>query len=448
MFKRKAYNELLIWKKKCNGKYAAILEGARRVGKSTIALEFAKNEYKSYIMIDFGQVGKNITDLFLDMSNMDLFFLRLQTEFGISLTQRESVIILDEIQLFPPARQAIKYLVKDGRYDYIETGSLISIKKNVANILIPSEEYKINVYPMDMEEFFWATGRTDYDILRQFYLLNQPIGDSTNRKLLRDFRIYLAVGGMPQAVEAYVEKKSFQEIDLVKRGIIQLYKDDFRKIDSTGRIGRIYDAIPSQLALHRKRFFLTSVTKCKQKEKNEQLLSEILDSKTVIICYNTTDPNASLSQTKNLDDYKLYLSDVGLFTTMLFNDKDNDYEDIYKKLLSDKLDINLGFLYENAVAQIIKATNRELYFHTWRKKDSTHSYEVDFVLNNKGKLIPLEIKSASIKNHKSIDEFSKKYQSRISRSIVLSGNDVKNENMLLFKPLYLLPFIVEENSDK
>ena len=444
MFKRKAYNELLIWKKMSFGKYAALLEGARRVGKSTIALEFAKNEYKSYIMIDFGQVGKNITDLFLDISNMDLFFLRLQTEYGVSLTPRESVIIFDEIQLFPLARQAIKYLVQDGRYDYIETGSLISIKKNVKDILIPSEEYKINVYPMDLEEFFWANGRSDYDVLRSLYLLNKPIGESTNRKLIRDFRIYLAVGGMPQAVDAYVNKKTFQEIDLIKRGIIQLYKDDFKKVDSTGRIGRIYESIPSHLAMNRKRFFLTSVTKTKQKEKNEQLLSEIIDSKTVIVCYNSTDPNASLSQTKNLDEFKLYLSDVGLFTTMLFNDEEKTYEDIYKKLLSDKLDVNLGFLYENAAAQIIKSTNRELYFHTWRKDCSTHSYEIDFVLSSKGKIIPLEIKSGQTKHHQSMDVFMKKYSKRIKESIVLSGNDVKNESMLMFKPIYLLPFILEE----
>ena len=444
MFKRKAYDELLTWKEKCNGRYAALLEGARRVGKSTIALEFAKNEYKSYIMIDFGEVGKNITDLFLDISNLDLFFLRLQAEYGVSLTKRESVIIFDEIQLFPLARQAIKYLVKDGRYDYIETGSLISIKKNVEKILIPSEEYKINVYPMDIEEFFWAAGRTDYDVLRSLYLLNKPIGESTNRKLLRDFRVYLAVGGMPQAVEAYVDKNSFLEIDFVKRGIIQLYKDDFKKIDSTGRVGRIYDAIPSNLALNRKKFFITSATNTRNKKKNDQLLSEIIDSKTVIICYNTTDPNASLSQTTNMDDFKLYLSDVGLFTTMLFNDEDKNYEDIYKKLLSDKLDINLGFLYENAVAQIIKSTNRELYFHTWRKKDSTHSYEIDFLLSNKGKILPLEIKSGLTKNHHSIDEFMIKYSKKISKSIVLSGHDVNNENMLLFKPIYFLPFILEE----
>lgn len=444
MFKRKVYDELLTWKEKCNGRYAALLEGARRVGKSTIALEFAKNEYKSYIMIDFGEVGKNVTDLFLDMSNLDLFFLRLQAEYGVSLTNRESVIIFDEIQLFPLARQAIKYLVKDGRYDYIETGSLISIKKNVEKILIPSEEYKINVYPMDIEEFFWAIGRTDYGVLRSLYLLNKPIGESTNRKLLRDFRMYLAVGGMPQAVEAYVDKKSFLEIDFVKRGIIQLYKDDFKKIDPTGRVGRIYDDIPSNLALNRKKFFITSATNIRNKKKNDQLLSEIIDSKTVIICYNTADPNSSLSQTKNVDDFKLYLSDVGLFTTMLFNDEDKNYEDIYKKLLSDKLDINLGFLYENAVAQIIKSTNRELYFHTWRKKDSTHSYEIDFVLSRKGKLIPIEVKSGLTKNHHSIDEFMKKYSNRISKSIVLSGHDVNNENMLLFKPIYFLPFILEE----
>ena len=229
MFKRKVYDELLEWKKHYSDKYAVLLEGAKRVGKTTIAEAFAKQEYESYIKIDFANVGKNIIELFDDISNLDLFFLRLQLETGIELKERKSVIVFDEIQLFPKARQAIKYLVKDGRYDYIETGSLISIKKNVKDIVIPSEEYRISVYPMDLEEFFWSIGRTDYNVLREMYLLNKPLGDFTNRKLMRDFRIYLAVGGMPQAVEAYIQKKNFFEIDFIKREIINLYKDDLKK---------------------------------------------------------------------------------------------------------------------------------------------------------------------------------------------------------------------------
>lgn len=444
MFKRKVYDELLEWKKHYSDKYAVLLEGARRVGKTTIAEAFAKQEYESYIKIDFANVGKNIIELFDDISNLDLFFLRLQLETGIELKERKSVIVFDEIQLFPKARQAIKYLVKDGRYDYIETGSLISIKKNVKDIVIPSEEYRISVYPMDLEEFFWSIGRTDYNVLREMYLLNKPLGDFTNRKLMRDFRIYLAVGGMPQAVEAYIQKKNFFEIDFIKREIINLYKDDLKKIDSTGRTSLIYESIPSQLALKKKRFSLSFATKKRTTLKEQELLSELIDSRIVLICYNVKDPSISLSQTKDLNEYKLYLSDTGLFTTMLFNDESKVYEDIYKKLLSDKLDLNLGYLYENAVAQMIKAAKRELYYHTWRKQESTHSYEVDFIVTSHAKIVPLEVKSGSTKYHNSIDAFSTKYSRNIYQSIVISSNDVKNEQMLLFKPIYFLPFILEE----
>lgn len=444
MFKRKVYDELLEWKKHYSDKYAVLLEGARRVGKTTIAEAFAKQEYESYIKIDFANVGKNIIELFDDISNLDLFFLRLQLETGIELKERKSVIVFDEIQLFPKARQAIKYLVKDGRYDYIETGSLISIKKNVKDIVIPSEEYRISVYPMDLEEFFWSIGRTDYNVLREMYLLNKPLGDFTNRKLMRDFRIYLAVGGMPQAVEAYIQKKNFFEIDFIKREIINLYKDDLKKIDSTGRTSLIYESIPSQLALKKKRFSLSFATKKRTTLKEQELLSELIDSRIVLICYNVKDPSISLSQTKDLNEYKLYLSDTGLFTTMLFNDESKVYEDIYKKLLSDKLDLNLGYLYENAVAQMIKAAKRELYYHTWRKQESTHSYEVDFIITSHAKIVPLEVKSGSTKYHNSIDAFSTKYSRNIYQSIVISSNDVKNEQMLLFKPIYFLPFILEE----
>ena len=444
MFKRKVYDELLEWKKHYSDKYAVLLEGAKRVGKTTIAEAFAKQEYESYIKIDFANVGKNIIELFDDISNLDLFFLRLQLETGIELKERKSVIVFDEIQLFPKARQAIKYLVKDGRYDYIETGSLISIKKNVKDIVIPSEEYRISVYPMDLEEFFWSIGRTDYNVLREMYLLNKPLGDFTNRKLMRDFRIYLAVGGMPQAVEAYIQKKNFFEIDFIKREIINLYKDDLKKIDATGRTSLIYESIPSQLALKKKRFSLSFATKKRTTLKEQELLSELIDSRIVLICYNVKDPSISLSQTKDLNEYKLYLSDTGLFTTMLYNDESKVYEDIYKKLLSDKLDLNLGYLYENAVAQMIKAAKRELYYHTWRKQESTHSYEVDFIVTSHAKIVPLEVKSGSTKYHNSIDAFSTKYSRNIYQSIVISSNDVKNEQMLLFKPIYFLPFILEE----
>ena len=442
MFKRKVTEQLYEWKKKYSGKYAALLQGARRVGKSTIAENFAKKNYKSYILVDFSKISKEELDVFDDISNLDIFFLRLQSVMSIKLYERESVIIFDEIQLVPKVRQAIKHLVKDGRYDYIETGSLISIKKNVKGIVIPSEEMKINVYPMDYEEFCWACNK-DYSMLETINQFNKPIGQATNRTLMRDFRIYMAIGGMPQAVEAYLEKKTFQEIDAIKKEIIELYKDDFRKIDPSGRISMIYDSIPSQLALGRQKFVLSSVINKKVSNKDEELLYDLLDSKTVLACYNVTEPSVSLNLTKDISDFKLYLSDIGLFTTMLFNDKRLISENIYNKLLSDKLEANLGYLYENAIAQIIKSNNRELYFHHWKENGKTHSYEIDFIISDKNKIVPIEVKSSNHNNHKSINEFEKKYSSCISRRIMFSQKDISNDNMLELKPIYLAPVIIK-----
>ena len=442
MFKRKVTEQLYEWKKKYSGKYAALLQGARRVGKSTIAENFAKGNYKSYILVDFSKISKEELSVFDDISNLDIFFLRLQSVMSIKLYERESVIIFDEIQLVPKVRQAIKHLVKDGRYDYIETGSLISIKKNVKGIVIPSEEMKINVYPMDYEEFCWACSK-DYSMLETINKFNKPIGQATNRTLMRDFRIYMAIGGMPQVVDAYLEKKTFQEIDAIKKEIIELYKDDFRKIDPSGRISMIYDSIPSQLALGRQKFVLSSVINKKVSNKDEELLYDLLDSKTVLACYNVTEPSVSLNLTKDISDFKLYLSDIGLFTTMLFNDKRLISENIYNKLLSDKLEANLGYLYENAIAQIIKSNNRELYFHHWKENGKTHSYEIDFIISDRNKIIPIEVKSSNHNNHKSINEFEKKYSSCISRRIMFSQKDISNDNMLELKPIYLAPVIIK-----
>lgn len=441
MFKRKVTDKLLQWKKAYNGKYAALLEGARRVGKTTIAESFAKENYKSYIMIDFSNVSKDMLDVFEDISNLDIFFLRLQSLASVKLYERNSVIIFDEIQLMPKVRQAIKHLVKDGRYDYIETGSLISIKKNVKDILIPSEEVKINVYPLDYEEFCWACGK-DYSIFKKIIDYKKPVGQATNRYLMRDFRIYMAIGGMPQAVEAYLEKKSFQEIDFIKKEIINLYEDDFRKIDPSGRISMIFDSIPSQLASHKNKFYLSKIVAKKVTTKDKELLFNLIDSKTVLICYNVNDPNIALNLTKDLDKFKLYILDIGLFTTMLFNDKNLVSENIYNKLLSNKLDANLGYLYENAVAQIIAANDRKLYYHTWYDKDKRSSYEVDFLTSDNNKIIPIEVKSSNVNNHSSINKFSNKYSSCISRRILFSQNDIGHDNMLELIPIYLAPVVI------
>lgn len=441
-FKRKVYDKLLEWKKLYSDRYAILLEGARRVGKSTIAESFAKNEYKSYILIDFSKTTNNILECFDDIGNLNIFFLRLQAETGITLYEHDSLIIFDEVQLFPKARQSIKHLVADGRYSYLETGSLISIKKNVKDILIPSEEMKIQVYPMDYEEFCDAT-QNSYELLNQIYDSGSPIGQATNRKLMRDLRIYMAVGGMPQAVEAYMDGKNFSEIDMVKRQIITLYEEDFKKIDASGRLSAMYHSIPAQLAKDTKKYRIAGAISKTSTERNEELLYELIDSKTVLPCFNTTDPNVSLADTKDFDSYKLYVSDTGLFVTLMFMDRAVTENDVYAKLLSDNLPANLGYLYENLMAQMIASTGRELYYHTWEKKESTHYYEVDFLISDKSKVNAFEIKSSGLGKHESINEFCRKYSKNVNKAYLISQKDVGKDGSLLLKPFYLVPFIVK-----
>ncbi len=442
-FKRKAYRRLLEWKELYADKYAVLLEGARRVGKSTIAEEFAKNEYKSYILIDFSRASDEVIACFDDISDLDIFFLRLQATTGGTLYPKESVIVFDEVQLFPKARQAIKHLVRDGRYHYIETGSLISIKKNVKDILIPSEEMKIAVFPMDYEEFCDATGG-NYQLLKNIFSLNKPIGQQTNRKLMRDLRIYMAVGGMPQAVEAYIEGENFSYIDQVKRQIIQLYEEDFKKIDPSGRISAMYHSIPAQLAKNAKKFRISTATKTRKLEKDDELLFDLIDSKTILPCYNSTDPRVSFSSSKDLSSYKLYLADTGLFVTLMFIDRPSTENEIYSKLLTDKLPANLGYLYENLVAQIIAASGRELFYHTWEKEGSTHYYEIDFLISQGSKISAIEVKSSGTGLHQSIKQFRQKFSKNIKNAFILSQQDIAKEAELQFLPIYLTPFVVEQ----
>lgn len=440
-FKRKAYDKLIEWKENYANEYAALLEGARRVGKSTIAETFAQNEYKSYVMLDFSKVADNIRNIFDDIGNLDLFFLRLQAETGVTLYEHESLIIFDEVQLFPKARQAIKHLVKDHRYHYIETGSLISIKKNVKDILIPSEEKKIHVYPMDYEEFCLATDN-NYEILKQISESGKGLGDSTNRKLMRDLRIYMAVGGMPQAVEAYIRGDNFTKIDFVKRQIISLYEDDFKKIDPSGRMSALYHSIPAQLSKDTKKYRITTALGKRNNTKAEELLFDLIDSRTIIPCYNSTDPRSSLSDTKDFDSYKLYLSDTGLFVTLMFIDRPEAENDVYAKLLSDKLPSNLGYLYENLMAQMLAATDRELFYHTWEKKDSTHYYEVDFLVSEGSNINAFEVKSSGIGKHESINEFAIKYSKHVNKTYLISQKDINKEGALLMRPFYLFQLLI------
>ena len=442
MFKRKIYSKMQEWKKDSNGKTALLIEGARRIGKSTVVEEFAKNEYDSYILIDFSRASKETKELFEDVSDLNFLFLQLQLQFKVDLQERESVIIFDEVQLCPAARQAIKALVADRRYDYIETGSLISINKNVKDILIPSEERKISMYPMDYEEFLWAIGDTlTFSLLNKCFDMKQGLGEAINRKQLRQFRLYMLVGGMPQAVSTYIETNNFRKVDEIKRDILNLYESDFAKIDPTGRLAMLFDAIPAQLNKNAARYQTSSVLNGERQDKILELIAELKDSKTVLVAYNTNDPDAGMANTKDLSRFKLFLNDTGLFVTLMFKDKDFTENEIYQKLLNDKLSVNLGYLYENIVAQCLAANGNELFYHTIMNQNSKHNYEIDFILVRKNKIVPIEIKSSGYKTHKSLDVFTEKYSGRILRRYLVYTKDLSKDEDIFCIPVYMVPFL-------
>ena len=442
MFKRKIYSKMQEWKKDSDGKTALLIEGARRIGKSTVVEEFAKNEYESYILIDFARASKETKELFEDVSDLNFLFLQLQLQYRVDLQERKSVIIFDEVQLCPAARQAIKALVADHRYDYIETGSLISIKKNVKDILIPSEERKISMYPMDYEEFLWAIGDTaTFPLLKKCFEMNQGLGDAINRKQLRQFRLYMLVGGMPQAVSTYIETNNFRKVDEIKRDILNLYESDFAKIDPTGRLAMLFDAIPAQLNKNAARYQASSVLNGEKQDKILEYIAELKDSKTVLVAYNTNDPDAGMSNTRDLSRFKLFLSDTGLFVTLMFKDKDFTENEIYEKLLNDRLSVNLGYLYENIVAKCLAANGNELFYHTIMNKNSKHNYEIDFILARKNKIIPIEVKSSGYKTHKSLDVFTEKYSRRILKRYLIYTKDMSKDQDIFCVPVYMVPFL-------
>ena len=442
VFKRKIYSKMQEWKKDSNGKTALLIEGARRIGKSTVVEEFAKNEYDSYILIDFSRASKETKELFEDVSDLNFLFLQLQLQFKVDLQERESVIIFDEVQLCPAARQAIKALVADRRYDYIETGSLISINKNVKDILIPSEERKISMYPMDYEEFLWAIGDTlTFSLLNKCFDMKQGLGEAINRKQLRQFRLYMLVGGMPQAVSTYIETNNFRKVDEIKRDILNLYESDFAKIDPTGRLAMLFDAIPAQLNKNAARYQTSSVLNGERQDKILELIAELKDSKTVLLAYNANDPDAGMTNTKDLSRFKLFLNDTGLFVTLMFKDKDFTENEIYQKLLNDKLSVNLGYLYENSVAQCLAANGNELFYHTIMNQNSKHNYEIDFILARKNKIVPIEIKSSGYKTHKSLDVFTEKYSGRILRRYLVYTKDLSKDEDIFCIPVYMVPFL-------
>ncbi len=447
VFRRKIYGKMLDWKKRSSGKTALLIKGARRVGKSTVAEEFARNEYESFISIDFSIAETEILKLFDHISDLNFFFLRLQSLTGKSLTEKKSVIVFDEIQLCPKARQAIKHLVKDGRYDYIETGSLLSIRKNVKDIVIPSEETRISMYPMDFEEFLWAIGKKPvYDLIEYSFANVRSLGDDVNRAVLRYFRLYMLIGGMPQAVEAYLSHNDFAAVDAVKRNILELYSDDFRKIDPSGRASAMFKAIPSELSRNTSGYKVGSVVENARPSRMGELFSDIGDSMTVNFANHANDPSVGLALHADYNNFKMYLADTGLFVTLAFMDRDYTENDIYRKLLSDKLSADLGHIYENITAQMLKSAGHELFYYTFKETtpgsgteghDACRSYEVDFLLSRKDKVCPIEVKSSGYNSHKSLDKFKEKYQSRILQNYLLYTKDLRREGDLLYLPVYM-----------
>lgn len=438
IFKRKIYNQILQWKQESNGKTALLIEGARRVGKSTIVEEFAKREYDSYILIDFSIASPGVKELFKDMSDLNYLFLQLQLQYHVELKSRKSIIIFDEVQLCPLARQAIKALVKDGRYDYIETGSLISIKKNVKDILIPSEERKLSMYPMDYEEFSWAVGNEiNWDLLRNILCNKHPLGDAVNRQLMRDFRLYMLVGGMPQAVNEYIQTNNLKRVDDVKRDILNLYEDDFRKIDGTGKLSLLFDSIPAQLNKNVSRYQVSNVLNNERAGNVLERISELKDSKTVLVSYHANAPGVGMAGNKDLTKFKLFLADTGLFVTLAFKDKKFTENSIYTKLLNDKLRANLGYVYENAVAQLLASKGDELYYYTFLNEKTRRNYEIDFLLARQHKMCPIEVKSSGYKTHASLDAFSKKFSSQILQRYLLYTKDLRKEEDILCMPIYM-----------
>ena len=442
LFKRKLYDKMLQWKQERDGKTALLIKGARRVGKSTLAEEFARREYESHILIDFTEASQEVKDLFDDISDLDNVLFQLQYHYNTRLTVRKSVIIFDEVQDCPKARQAIKKLVKDHRYDYIETGSLISIKKNTKNIRIPSEETRLELFPMDYEEFRWALGDTvTVEMLREAYEGRRPLGDGVTRKLMRDFRLYMLVGGMPQAVSEYIASNNLSAVDSVKREIIDLYADDFRKIDPTGKATRMFYAIPGQLSKNASRYQISSVIEQGKKDRMEELLQNMEDSKVVLFSHHADDPNVGLALHKDTGRYKMFLNDTGLFITLAFWDKDATENVIYQKLLNDKLPADLGYVYENAVAQILTAAGNKLFYYTWPTESGKHNYEVDFLLSRGVKLWPLEVKSSGYKTHASLDAFYNKFSSRIDERFLIYTKDYRKDGATILLPVFMTMFL-------
>ena len=445
--KRKMYDYLVEWKKRTNGTSALLVQGAGRVGKSYIVEEFAKAKYKSYILIDFNKADEAVKDIFLhDLDNMDILFQKLSTIYNKKLYPRESLIIFDEVQLFPRARSAIKYLVEDGRYDYIETGSLISIRKNVEGILIPSEEDTVNMYPMDFEEFLWALDNdTMYPLIVECFNNRKPLGQALHRKAMDLFRLYLIVGGMPQAVKTYADTKDFDSVDTVKRRILKLYREDIRKhaIGYEMKVEAIFDEIPSQLQNQNQHFKLSSLEKGARFDNYRDAMFWLSDAMIVNNCYNSTEPNIGLNLNRDRTLLKCYMGDTGLLISHCFDEKGIVSEEIYKKLLLGKLEVDLGMIMENIVAQMFTANGHKLFFYANSSRDDAEArMEIDFLIakskiSNRHNISPIEVKSGKNYTLSSLKKFIRRYNQQLHTPYVLHTSDLKVEDDIVYLPLYM-----------
>ena len=445
--KRKIEEKLKDWKLKSNGKTALLIDGARRVGKSYIVEEFAKKNYRSYILIDFNEVGKEITDLFdMNLRDLDSFFMYLSAAFNVKLYERESVIIFDEVQLYPRARAAIKFLVADGRFDYIETGSLMSIKKNVKNIVIPSEERHIKMYPMDFEEFLWAKGEDMImPIIKECFEKRKPLGQALHRRVMTLFREYVIIGGMPQAVEEYIATGDFEAVDQIKRDILVLYREDIQKYADTysRKVESIFDEIPSQLSKHEKKFSVSVLGKGARFRDYESAFLWLQDSMLTNVCFNSTEPNIGLKLNRDNSSFKIYMGDTGLLISHSFDENGIVSEEIYKKLLFGKLEVNEGMIFENIVAQMLAANGKALYFYSnSSRSDKNSRMEIDFLLaksktTNRHNISAIEVKSGKNYTLSSLNKFRNKYTEQLNEAFVLHTEDLYEKEGTVYLPVYM-----------
>ena len=446
MLKRKIYDKLLEWKNQSNGSTAILIDGARRVGKSYIAEEFGKSEYKSYILIDFGKAPQDVLDLFIhDSANLDLFFAKLSAFYAKTLYKRNSLIIFDEVQQFPRARQLIKYLVADGRYDYIETGSLIRLKKNVQDIIIPSEEEHIEMFPMDFEEFLWAMGdEATVPLIRACFESKAPLGQALHRKIMNDFRQYVLVGGMPQSVIAYLKEKNFEASDVAKRRIIKLYRDDVSKFAEgyEDKVFALFDGIPAQLSKKEKKYKLSSISKEARFRTYEDSFIWLHEAMVVNTCFNATDPGVGLALSADNTTQKCYMADTGLLVTHTFMDNAFTENELYRAILFDKLNINEGMIMENIVAQMLRTNGHKLYFYSRSDTDNRENHmEIDFLITEGKKIAPIEVKSSNYTSHSSLDKFRNKFSSKIGNSYILYSKDVMIKDGIIHLPFYMAMFL-------